>query len=150
MAFTLHRGFESRPLRLGFSAVITGVHAIIFSRDAEADRAFFRDVLDLSSVDAGGGWLIFALPPAELAAHPTDGEPRHELYLMCDDIHSTVRELKTKGIELSDPISEERWGLTTSLKLPGGGQLGLYEPRHPSPLSADSYGGPSSRAAVQR
>jgi catechol 2,3-dioxygenase-like lactoylglutathione lyase family enzyme len=114
--------------------VITGVHAIVFSEDVEQTRAFFAETLGLRSVDAGGGWLIFALPPAELAAHPADGQPRHELYLMCDDIQATVEELQARGVELSDGISEERWGLTTSLKLPGGGRLGLYEPRHPSPI----------------
>jgi catechol 2,3-dioxygenase-like lactoylglutathione lyase family enzyme len=115
--------------------MITGVHAIIFSRDAEADRAFFRDVLDLPSVDAGGGWLIFALPPAELAAHPTDGQSRHELYLMCDDISATVAELRGKGVEFRGEISDEGFGLMTALRLPGGSELSLYQPRHTSPLS---------------
>lgn len=96
---------------------------------------FFRDVLGLSSVDAGGGWLIFALPPAELAAHPTEGDGRHQLYLMCDDIRTTVEELKAKGVEFADEVSDEGFGLMTSLSLPGGGELGLYEPTHPSPLS---------------
>jgi predicted enzyme related to lactoylglutathione lyase len=114
--------------------VINGVHAIVFSRDAEAVRAFFRDVLGFTSVDAGGGWLIFALPPAELAAHPTEGDGHQELYLMCDDVEPTVRELQEKGAELARPISDEGFGLVTSLKLPGGGELGLYEPRHPSPI----------------
>jgi predicted enzyme related to lactoylglutathione lyase len=113
--------------------VITGAHAIVYSGDAEAVRAFFRDVLELPSVDAGHGWLIFALPPAEVAVHPTEGDGRHELYLMCDDIQVTVRELEAKGVELSRPISEERWGLVTAIRLPGGAELGLYEPRHPSP-----------------
>lgn len=114
--------------------MITGVHAIVFTGDAERTRAFFRDTLGLESVDAGGGWLIFALPPSELAAHPSDRPSRHELYLMCDDVHATVEELKAKGVTFTDGISEERWGLTTSLALPGGGQLGLYQPTHPSPL----------------
>ena len=114
--------------------MITGVHQIIFTKDVESVRAFFRDTLRFDSVDAGGGWLIFALPPAELAAHWTDEEPHHELYLMCDDVHATVDELKARGVEFTKDISEERWGLTTALKLPGGAQLGLYEPRHPSPL----------------
>jgi catechol 2,3-dioxygenase-like lactoylglutathione lyase family enzyme len=118
--------------------VITGVHAIIFSRDAEADRAFFRDVLDLPSVDAGGGWLIFALPPAELAAHPTEGTSRHELYLMCDDISATVEELRAKGIEFISEISDEGFGLMTSLRLPGGSELSLYQPSHASPLSTSN------------
>jgi catechol 2,3-dioxygenase-like lactoylglutathione lyase family enzyme len=114
--------------------VITGVHAIVFSQDAHRTRAFFRDTLGLECVDAGGGWLIFALPPAELAAHPSDGEPSHELYLMCDDIHATVAELTAKGVEFTTEIAEQRWGLTTAFKLPGGGQMTLYEPRHSSPL----------------
>jgi catechol 2,3-dioxygenase-like lactoylglutathione lyase family enzyme len=113
--------------------VITGAHAIVYSRDADADRAFFRDVLGFPSVDAGGGWLIFALPPAELAAHPADAGGRHELYLMCDEIESTVAELKAKGVEFTSPVSDQGFGLLTSLKLPGGGELGLYEPRHPIP-----------------
>jgi catechol 2,3-dioxygenase-like lactoylglutathione lyase family enzyme len=115
--------------------VITGVHAIIFTRDAEGVRAFFRDVLELPSVDAGGGWLIFALPPAELAAHPAEEDGRHELYLMCDDIRATVAELKAKGVDVGYEISDEGFGLMTSLALPGGGELALYEPRHASPLS---------------
>jgi hypothetical protein len=113
--------------------MITGVHAIIFSRDADAVRALFRDVFEFASVDAGGGWLIFALPPAELAAHPA-GEPRHELYLMCDDVAETVAALSAKGVEFTRPLSDEGFGLVTALRLPGGGELGLYEPRHPSPL----------------
>ena len=98
-------------------AVINGVHAIIFSENASAVRGFFGDTLDLPAVDAGGGWSIFALPPAELAAHPTDGPPHHELYLMCDDIHATVEDLERKGVEFSRGIDEERWGLTTAFKL---------------------------------
>lgn len=113
--------------------MITGAHAIVYSLDADADRAFFRDVLGFPSVDAGGGWLIFALPPAELAAHPADAGGRHELYLMCDEIESTVAELQAKGVEFTAPVSEAGFGLLTSLKLPGGGELGLYEPRHPIP-----------------
>jgi catechol 2,3-dioxygenase-like lactoylglutathione lyase family enzyme len=115
--------------------MITGVHAVIFTTDAEADRAFFRDVLELRSVDAGGGWLIFALPPAELAAHPADEGSHQELYLMCDDVHATVEELKTKGVDFSRSVSDEGFGLVTAIRLPGGGELGLYEPRHPTPLS---------------
>jgi catechol 2,3-dioxygenase-like lactoylglutathione lyase family enzyme len=113
--------------------VITGTHAVMFTRDAEGMRAFLRDVLDLPSVDAGGGWLIFALPPAELAAHPSDGDTSVELYLMCDDIEATVAELEAKGVELTRPVSDEGWGLVTALRVPAGGQLGLYEPRHPMP-----------------
>jgi predicted enzyme related to lactoylglutathione lyase len=113
--------------------MITGVHAIIFTKDADAVRAFFRDVLEFPSVDAGQGWLIFALPPAELAAHPTVEAGHHELYLMCDDAHTTVDELKRKGVEFSRPISDEGFGLMTAIRLPGGAELGLYEPRHPTP-----------------
>jgi catechol 2,3-dioxygenase-like lactoylglutathione lyase family enzyme len=116
--------------------VISGVHAVIFTQDAEGLRAFLRDELGFSSVDAGDGWLIFALPPAELAAHPSDEEGRHELHLMCDDVEATVAELKGRGVEFSRPITDEGFGLVTAMKLPGGGELGLYQPRHPSPLQA--------------
>jgi predicted enzyme related to lactoylglutathione lyase len=114
--------------------VITGIHAIVFTEDADAVRAFFADVLELPSVDAGGGWLIFALPPAELAAHPAEGPSRHELYLMCDDINATVEELQRKGVQITRPVSDEGFGLETAVRLPDGSELGLYEPRHPSPL----------------
>lgn len=110
---------------------ITGIHAILYSRDAEADRAWLAEVLGLESVDAGGGWLIFALPPAELAAHPASGEGGAvELYLMCDDLDATMRELSEKG---ADPVTNERWGRVTKIALPSGALLGLYEPSHPSP-----------------
>jgi hypothetical protein len=113
--------------------MITGVHAVMFTSEAEGLRAFLRDVLELESVDAGGGWLIFALPPAELAVHPGDGDASTALYLMCDDIQATVAELEGKGVEFTRPVSDERWGLVTAMRLPGGGELGLYEPRHPTP-----------------
>jgi Glyoxalase/Bleomycin resistance protein/Dioxygenase superfamily len=113
--------------------MITGIHGIIFSKDADALRAFLRDVLEFPSVDAGESWLIFALPPAELAAHPADEAGHHELYLMCDDVQTTVDELKRKGVEFNRSISDEGFGLLTAIKLPGGGELGLYEPRHPTP-----------------
>lgn len=113
--------------------MITGAHAVIFTKDADGVRAFLRDVLGFPSVDAGDGWLIFALPPAELAAHPTDEAGHHELYLMCDDVHATVEELKSKGVDFSHPISDEGFGLMTAIKMPGGGEVGLYEPRHPTP-----------------
>ena len=116
--------------------MITGVHAIIFTTDAERDRAFFQDVLEFPSVDAGGGWLIFALPPAELAAHPAEEGGRHELYLMCDDVHATVAELKAKGVDFARPISDEGFGLETAIRLPSGGDLGLYQPKHASPLES--------------
>jgi hypothetical protein len=119
--------------------VIIGAHSIIYSRDAEATREFVRDKLGMSKyVDAGGGWLIFALPPAELAVHPDDTGGRLELYLMCDDITRTVDELKAKGVEFTSPVSDQRWGLLTSFKIPGGGELGLYEPRHPIAIDLKS------------
>ena len=97
-------------------------------------RAFFADVLGLAAVDAGGGWLIFALPPAELAVHPADGDGHHELYLMCDDIHATLTELRGKGVEVAREISDQRWGLMAAIRLPDGSEFPIYEPRHPSPL----------------
>jgi catechol 2,3-dioxygenase-like lactoylglutathione lyase family enzyme len=114
--------------------MITGFHAIVYSSMAEDVRAFFRDTLGMPFVDAGGGWLIFAMPPAELAAHPTDGEARSELYLMCDDVETTVADLRAKGVEFSGPVSDEAWGRLTYLRLPGGGELGLYEPNHATAL----------------
>lgn len=115
--------------------MINGVHALIYAKDADKTRAFFRDVLKLRSVDAGHGWLIFELPPAELGIHPADGEQRHELYLMCDDVNAAVKELKKKGVEFGGPITEAGFGRTTTIIVPGGGKLGLYEPRHPTALS---------------
>ena len=112
---------------------VGAVHVTLFSRDAEATRAFFRDVLELDSVDAGGGWLIFALPPAELGVHPTDAPPKRELYLMCDDIDATVADLQGKGVEPSRHVSDEGFGRVAYLDVPGIGDLGLYEPRHPTP-----------------
>ena len=115
--------------------MIHGTHVIIYSKDAEADRAFFRDVLKYESVDAGHGWLIFALPPAEVAVHPSDTNDVHEFFLMCDDIQSLVAEMKRKNVTCS-PVDEQRWGSITRLALPGGGTLGVYQPKHPSPLRA--------------
>jgi predicted enzyme related to lactoylglutathione lyase len=114
--------------------MINGVHAIVYTKAPEEVRSFFRDVLGLSSVDAGHGWLIFALPPAELGVHPSDDESFHELYLLCDDIHATMEELKGKGVEFSRPLSEQGWGFVTSIRMPGGGELGLYQPKHPTAI----------------
>jgi len=113
--------------------VLTGAHAIIYSTDAEADRVFLRDVLGLSHVDAGDGWLIFALPPTEVAVHPGEENDRHELYLMTDDVEALVASMTEQGIG-SSPIADRGWGLLTEVTLPGGGLLGVYEPRHPSPF----------------
>src|SRR3954452_16668736 len=121
------------------AVAIIGVHAILFSQDPAADRAFLEDVLGLVSVDAGEGWLVFALPPAELAAHPAAADGGgYDLYLMCDNIEATVRELTAKGVEFDGGVIEQRWGLITTIELPGGGRLGLYEPRHASPLLPSS------------
>ncbi len=114
--------------------MITGVHAIVFSPEAEKVRTFFADVLGLSALDAGGGWLIFALPPAELAVHPADGGSRHELYLMCDDIAATLAGLRDKGVEVAREVTDQDWGLLAAIRLPDGSEFPLYEPRHPSPL----------------
>jgi predicted enzyme related to lactoylglutathione lyase len=114
--------------------VINGMHAIVFSPEADKVRAFFADVLGLSSVDAGGGWLIFALPPAELAVHPAAGETRHQLYLMCDDIHATLADLRARGAEVAQDVSDQGWGLVAAIRLPDGSEFPVYQPRHPSPL----------------
>ena len=113
--------------------MIFGAHVIVYSRDAQADRDFFREVLGFSSVDAGHGWLIFALPPAELAVHPTEEGATEELYFMCDDLDAEMRDLAGKGVHCSD-VEEARWGTVTKIRLPGGADIGLYQPRHPSPL----------------
>ncbi len=109
--------------------MINGAHTIVYSQDADADRAFFRDVLDFPAVDAGGGWLLFALPPSEMAVHPSESTA-HELYFMCDDLTDTMRELGAMGV-VFDEVNDEGWGVLTHLTLPGGGRVGLYEPRHP-------------------
>jgi len=111
--------------------MISGAHVIVYSRDADADRAFFRDVLGFKSVDAGHGWLIFALPPAEVAVHPSDGSDAHELYFMCDDIDAEIAALASRGVVCSE-IQEEGWGRLTMVRLPGGGEVGLYQPMHPT------------------
>jgi predicted enzyme related to lactoylglutathione lyase len=110
--------------------MISGVHTILYSTHAEAVRKFFRDILKFPHVDAGQGWLIFAAPPGEVAVHPADEPGAHELYLMCTDIKATMAELERKGVEFTDPVSDQGWGLLTHLKLPDGEKLGLYEPRH--------------------
>ena len=113
--------------------MINGMHAIVFSPQAEQVRAFFAGVLGMPSVEEGGGWPIFALPPAELAVHPSDGTGHHELYLMCDDIGATLAELRGKGVEVVREVSDQRWGLLAAIRLPDGSELPIYEPRHPRP-----------------
>ncbi|WP_024805147.1 VOC family protein [Nocardia sp. BMG51109] len=119
--------------------MITGAHTIVYATDAERARAFFRDILGLPNVDAGDGWLIFRSPPSELAVHPA-GDPdsgRIELYLMCDDLYATVAELTAKGVEFIGGISEASWGTLTSFRVPGAGEIGLYQPRHPVAYDLD-------------
>jgi len=112
--------------------MISGAHVVIYSKNAEADRAFFRDVLRLKSVDAGHGWLIFALPPSEAAFHPSE-ESFHELYFMCDSLKAEMASLAKKGVTCSE-VQEARWGSITKMRLPGGGEVGLYQPKHPTAL----------------
>ena len=109
--------------------MISGAHVIVYSKDAEADRAFFRDVLGFKSVDAGHGWLIFALPPAEAAFHPGEKNSIHELYLMCDDLKAEMAALAKKNVKCSE-IQDERWGSITKIRLPGGGDVQMYQPKH--------------------
>ena len=112
--------------------MINGAHVILYSTNAEADRVFIRDVLGFAGVDAGGGWLIFKLPPAEIAVHPTDGLGKHEFSLMCDDIEKTLSDLTAKGVTISHQPRDEGWGLLASIKLPSGSDLSIYQPRHPT------------------
>jgi hypothetical protein len=114
--------------------MITGAHSIIYSTNPEADRAFFRDVLKLPNVDVGGGWLIFGLPPAEVAFHPSDKNDVHEFYLMCDDIEALVKGLQEHNVACT-PVQNQGWGLLTQVTLPGGGKLGIYQPRHARPAA---------------
>lgn len=111
--------------------MITGAHAVLYSRDAEGLRAFLRDVLELEGVDAGGGWLIFKLPPTELGVHPTEGTESHEFMFVCEDLVTTMAELTGKRIVFTKPVVAHPWGRATAFRLPGGGEVGLYEPSHP-------------------
>jgi len=117
--------------------MIFGAHVIVYSKDATADRAFLGEVLGLSSVDAGGGWLIFALPPAEAAVHPTEELGRHELYFVCNDLKAEISALREKGARCSE-VQEARWGSITHIQLPGGSEVGLYQPKHPLALTVTS------------
>ena len=113
--------------------MINGAHCVIFSQDAEADRAFLRDVLELPNVDVGDGWLIFKMPPAEIGVHPSDGATTHEISLMCDDLEATMADLTGKGIEFKGEVVDQGYGLVTYMVLPGGVEVQLYEPRRPTP-----------------
>jgi catechol 2,3-dioxygenase-like lactoylglutathione lyase family enzyme len=110
--------------------MLPGAHIVIYSRDPDADRTFFKDILGLRSVDAGHGWLIFAVPAAEVAFHPHDQNNKHEIFFTCDDLHAEIAALKSKGVQLGE-ISEQRWGTLTTISLPSGASIGLYQPKHP-------------------
>jgi hypothetical protein len=112
--------------------MINGAHVIVYSQDAEADRAFLRDVFKFPNVDVGGGWLIFALPPSEVAVHPSDKNDVHEFYLICDDVKALMRDMKARSIATTD-LHEEPWGSLTQVTLPGGGKLGVYQAKHARP-----------------
>jgi hypothetical protein len=127
--------------------MISGAHSIIYSTNPDADRAFFRDVLDLPHVDVGGGWLIFGLPPAEVALHPSDKNDVHEFYLICDDIEALVLEMTRRNLTCG-PVQDQGWGLLTQLTLPGGGKLGIYQPRHARPKAMAAV--KSARKPVKR
>jgi catechol 2,3-dioxygenase-like lactoylglutathione lyase family enzyme len=124
-------------MALEVKPMIFGVHVIVYSQDAEADRAFLRDTLGLASLDAGQGWLIFALPPGEVAVHPAEGNGGHELYFMCDDLGAEISRLREHGVPCSE-IDEARWGVVTKIRLPGGGEVGLFQPKHPTALNLTS------------
>jgi uncharacterized protein (TIGR02246 family) len=129
--------------------MIDGSHVILYSRDPEADRRFLRDVLRLPHVDVGHGWLIFGLPPAEVAVHPADGDERQELYLMCPDVDRFMADMSARGIVCA-PVSDQRWGRLTRVTLPGGGALGVYEPRHARPPAPGAHPVPASDASASR
>src|SRR5437867_2165717 len=131
--------------------MIIGAHSIIYSKNPQADRAFLRDMLGLPSVDVGGGWLIFGLPPAEVAVHPSDENDVHEFYLMCDDVEALIAEMKRRGIACG-PVHDQGWGLLTQVTLPGGGKLGIYQPRHarPKAMSARKAAKSPARRAPKR
>ena len=112
--------------------MINGMHAVVFTKNAAADRAFLRDILSLPNIDAGNGWLIFGLPPSEIAFHPGEQNDRHELYFMCDDVEAFIKKMREEGIACGS-IKDEGWGLLSDLTLPGGGKIGVYQPRHERP-----------------
>ncbi len=129
--------------------MLTGAHSIIYSTDSEADRAFFQNVLKLPSVDVGSGWLIFGLPPAEIAVHPSDKNGVHELYLICSDIEVFTSEMERRGVHC-DPVSDQGWGLLTQLTLPGGSKLGVYEARHARPESPAAAKAPAEKRTPEK
>ncbi len=130
--------------------MIYGAHALVYSRAPGEARALLDKILGTEKVDAGGGWLIFALPPAEIAVHPTDGAPGIDLYLMCQDIEKTILELRAKGVKFSQPVREVSWGRVCAIALPGGGELGLYQPRHATPLGRPRTAARAARKSPAR
>jgi hypothetical protein len=130
-------------------SMITGVHAIVYNKQADKLRQFFRDVLAFPFVDAGHDWLIFAMPPGEVGVHPTRDEGSHELYLMCDNIAVTLAELRAKGVEIAEPVSEQAWGLLAGIKIPGGDVLRIYEPRHPTAIAGQNTSPEASNGAAR-
>jgi hypothetical protein len=129
--------------------MIIGAHSILYSKNATADRAFLRDVLALPSVDAGDGWLIFGLPPSEAAVHPSDKNDVHEFYLMCDDVEAFVAAMRKAKVR-TGPVQDQGWGLLTEVTLPGGGKLGVYQPRHARPGPMKARPGPRRKAAARK
>lgn len=129
-------------------ANISGAHSIIYSTNPEADRAFFRDVIGAPHVDLGGGWLIFGLPPAEVAVHPADKNDMHVLYLMCEDVEAFAADMQDRAV-VCGPIRDQGWGLSTEVTLPGGGKIGVYQPRHarPKAMASPAPKKPAKRAA---
>jgi catechol 2,3-dioxygenase-like lactoylglutathione lyase family enzyme len=126
---TTEKHYQKMPFVGGTTAMIFGAHVVVYSKDATADRAFLQDILGLNSVDAGHGWLIFALPPAEAAVHPSEESGRHELYFLSNDLKAEIASLQTKGVRCTE-VQEARWGSITKIPLPGGSEVGLYQPRH--------------------
>lgn len=114
-----------------YRSMFSGAHVILYSRDSDADRAFVKDVLGFAHVDAGRGWLVFKLPPAEIAVHPAGDQPKAEFYLMCDDLQRTLARLTARGVEVSQPPSDQGWGVLAAVRMPSGAELPLYEPKHP-------------------
>lgn len=125
--------------------MLTGAHVVIYSKDAEADRAFFKDILGFRSVDAGHGWLIFGLPAAEVAFHPHDQNNMHEMYFMCDNLKTQIVALQKQGVRFGE-VAKEQWGTRTRISLPGGGEIGLYEPKHPVTFGKAGSGRKASKA----
>ena len=125
--------------------MLIGSHVIVYAEDAEKTRAFFRDTLGFAHVDAGEGWLIFALPPAELGVHPAEKGGRHQLFLMCDDVEKTKAELTAKGVTFTQPVTDQGWGIVTAFELPGAGEFWIYQPRHPMAIRPAAKGPASTK-----